>query len=135
MATHKKEVKPRKRRNSQLDIETKLVELRAKLQDGRLNHFSPGVKKIKGVFQNKSGRRSRYTGVSKNNMNWQVLINHENVKKYVGTYPTEIEAAKTYDLYSMAFHGSKAKVNFLYSKEEIIAMIDFFLETGKVPCA
>eukprot|EP00345_Euplotes_harpa_P017447 CAMPEP_0168337688 /NCGR_PEP_ID=MMETSP0213-20121227/12349_1 /TAXON_ID=151035 /ORGANISM="Euplotes harpa, Strain FSP1.4" /LENGTH=65 /DNA_ID=CAMNT_0008343245 /DNA_START=333 /DNA_END=526 /DNA_ORIENTATION=+ len=49
-------------------------------------------KSQKGIHRNKSHRRSRFIGVSKNSHNWQVLLNLGNSKKYIGTYSTEEEA-------------------------------------------
>jgi hypothetical protein len=70
--------------------------------------------------------------VSKNDKNWQVLINVGNTKKYIGTYLTQKMAAVAYDFYSIALHGVKAKINFTYSREKLGALIQHFLRTKDI---
>lgn len=83
-----------------------------------------------GLPNYNSDRRSKFIGVSRNGKNWQVLINVGNTKKYIGTYSTQKEAAVAYDFYSFALHGSKAKTNFTYNKDQLISMVESFLEKG-----
>jgi len=45
---------------------------------------------------------------------------------------SEVEAAKTYDLFAMAFQGNKAKLNFSYSGAEVLEVIENYIKTGKV---
>lgn len=75
----------------------------------------------KTLFQvnKKSNRKSKYKGVSKNGNKWQVLIMLEGKRKYVGSYQTEDEAARAYDMYYLKNIGNKRKLNFTYSSEEI----------------
>jgi len=40
----------------------------------------------------------------------------EKKKTYIGTYKSDIEAAKVYDIYSILTNGIQAKTNFNYSK-------------------
>jgi hypothetical protein len=54
----------------------------------------------------KLSRRSQYIGVSKNGLNWQVLVNIGLNKHYIGTYEDEIEAAVAYDFYAFVLHPS-----------------------------
>ena len=126
-------MKQRKRRNSIPNIHSKLLKLNQKLQDGVITGFSPCEKKIRGVNNNASGRRSRYVGVSKNSNNWQVLINMNNQKVYIGSYPTQEEAAVVYDFYSIVVHGKKAKTNFYYDRDTLLYMVNSFMATGKIP--
>jgi hypothetical protein len=42
-------------------------------------------------------RGSRYRGISKNGNSWQILVMINRKKKYLGTLPTEEQAAKFYD--------------------------------------
>jgi hypothetical protein len=71
------------------------------------------------INNNKKSRRSRFRGVSKNGNHWQVLIMVKKVKKYLGSYSNEEEAARIYDKVALKYHGIKAKTNYNYSKEEI----------------
>lgn len=48
----------------------------------------------------RSKRRSKFTGVFKNGHRWQTLVSIMKKKTYVGTFKTEIEAARVYDFYS-----------------------------------
>ena len=42
-------------------------------------------------------RGSKYRGISKNGNSWQILVMVNRKKKYLGTLPTEEQAAKFYD--------------------------------------
>lgn len=111
-------------------IDEKIRRVLSKLQDGSIASFKACKKKIKGFFSNRSGRRSKYIGVSKNNYNWQVLINVGNKKKYIGTFPTQKEAAIAYDFYSIALHSEKAKTNFSYEGKIVEDMIKSYLSSS-----
>lgn len=111
-------------------IDEKIKRVLNKIQNGSITEFRACKKKIKGFFSNKSGRRSKYIGVSKNNYNWQVLINVGNKKKYIGTFPTQKEAAVAYDFYSIALHGEKAKTNFNYEAKVVEDMIQSYLSSS-----
>ena len=73
-----------------------------------------------------SSRKSSYIGVSKNGPNWQSMISVEKRKSYIGTYNTELEAAQSFDFYSLLTHGFSAKTNFSYSKNNIYDLINRF---------
>ena len=105
------------------NIEAKIRKVLEKIHNGSITEFKASKKKVKGFFSNRSGRRSKYIGVSKNNYNWQVLINVGNRKKYIGTFPSQKEAAVAYDFYSIALHGERAKTNFNYSNEVVEEMV------------
>ena len=70
-----------------------------------------------------SNRRSAYIGVFKNGPNWQSLISIDKKKTYIGTYLTEIEAARAFDYYSILLHGLTAVTNLDYSKRDILELI------------
>ena len=112
-------------------LNSKLLALKAVLIKGRINSFEESLKHPRGIRGQKSKRRSYFIGVSKNSFKWQALINFKNKKKYIGTFLTQEEAARAYDLYAMAFQGVKAKLNHSYSREEALSFINFNLETGR----
>lgn len=77
-----------------------------------------------------SNRRSNYIGVSRNGPHWQALIWINKRKTYIGTYSSEIQAARAFDLYSILLHGLVAKTNSSYSKDEIVSMLKEFQESS-----
>lgn len=125
-------IKPRKRRNTLPEIEENLRELLQRLRDGKISVILSSEKGDTGLPNYNSERRSKFIGVSKNGKNWQVLINVDNEKKYIGTYLSQKEAAVTYDLYSFALHGPKAKTNFTYSALQLLRLVEEYLETKTI---
>ena len=113
-------------------MDTKIGDVLSQIQKGKILGFKGCPKSIKGVYRNKSARRSKYIGVSKNNSNWQVLINLGNFKKYIGTYSTEKEAGIAYDFYSILLNGGKASTNFDYSVELVQEMIENYYANNNV---
>ena len=75
---------------------------------------------------NASSKRTSYFGVNKNGPNWQTLITVNWRKTYVGTFMTEVEAAKVYDFFSMLLNLNSAKTNFNYTKEQAMQLISEF---------
>ena len=69
--------------------------------------------------KSKKPRGSKFRGVSRNGNQWQVLIMVNKKKRYVGSYSKEEEAARAYDKVALQNHGSKAKTNFDYTKQEV----------------
>ena len=65
-------------------------------------------------------RSSKYRGVSKNGIGWQVLLMFNRNKAYIGTYRSEELAARIYDILSIKKLGLKYKTNFLYSPDTTI---------------
>ena len=61
-------------------------------------------------------RGSKFRGISKNGNSWQILVMVNRKKKYLGTLPTEEQAAKFYDKVAIQYQGAKAKTNYAYSK-------------------
>jgi len=79
-----------------------------------------------------SSRRSSYTGVFKNGRNWQTLISIKKKKTYIGTFGSELEAAKTFDFFSIVVNGLTATTNFNYSAENVLEMIAAYRQYGNV---
>ena len=75
-------------------------------------------KKAKRNNENKK-RSSKYRGVSKNGLGWQVLMMYKKNKSYIGTYYSEELAARIYDIASIKKNCINAKTNFLYNSEQI----------------
>ena len=86
--------------------------------------FTRNVKKSYRL--NASVKRTTYFGVNKNGPNWQTLISINSKKTYVGTFMTELEAAKVFDFYAMLVHWSKAKTNFEYTKADVIDLVQLY---------
>lgn len=66
-----------------------------------------------------SHRRSNFIGVFKNCQKWQSTIAINGIKTYIGTYNTQLEAAKAFDYHSILLHGMNAITNFDYCKRSI----------------
>jgi hypothetical protein len=60
-----------------------------------------------------------------------VLKNFNQIKKYVGGYTEELEAAISYDFYSMIIDMEQARTNFDYSIDLLKEMIDSFLQNNQ----
>lgn len=61
----------------------------------------------------KSNASSKYRGVhySKNRGKWQAIFNYAGVRYYVGSYETELEAARAYNVRALAVVGEHAILN------------------------
>jgi hypothetical protein len=68
-------------------------------------------------------RGSKYRGISKNGSSWQILVMINRKKRYVGKLPSEIHAARFYDLVSIQYQGDLAKCNFPYNKREVLQLL------------
>lgn len=66
--------------------------------------------------QNGANRRpwggSRYLGVSYTRGSWMAGATTGKIKRYLGAYETEEDAARAYDYYARQFHGEYARLNF-----------------------
>eukprot|EP00344_Euplotes_crassus_P006483 CAMPEP_0196996382 /NCGR_PEP_ID=MMETSP1380-20130617/2274_1 /TAXON_ID=5936 /ORGANISM="Euplotes crassus, Strain CT5" /LENGTH=191 /DNA_ID=CAMNT_0042412325 /DNA_START=163 /DNA_END=738 /DNA_ORIENTATION=- len=124
--------KRRRRKTKELDIRKNLVNLRLSILSGDVIGFFRSPKKAIGYNKTTFKRRSRYIGVSRNNANWQAMVNVGHVKKYIGTYREETQAARAYDLYSVALRGEDATLNFDYNASEMLERIEYFLENNSV---
>ncbi|CAI2359704.1 unnamed protein product [Moneuplotes crassus] len=131
-AKNSKILQKRRSRSTKLDIRKRLIRLRKRILAKKISEFSQSIKKTRGTSDQYLGRRSKYIGVTKNNTNWQALINVKGAKKYIGTFVHEVEAAKAYDLYSVAMQGKKGSRNFTYTGKEMVKMISYFLTHGSI---
>lgn len=62
--------------------------------------IKPYTKIFKGSDTN-NFRGSKFRGISKNGNSWQILVMINRQKKYLGTLPTEEQAARFYDKVSI----------------------------------
>lgn len=68
-------------------------------------------------------RGSNYRGVSRNGKAWQVLIMLDSQKIYLCNTDDPVLAAQLYDLVVIQMKGLKAKVNFTYTKAQLLAIL------------
>ncbi|CAI2382744.1 unnamed protein product [Moneuplotes crassus] len=121
-------LRKRRRNTKELNITERLTDLRLRILSGYVTKFTCSAKKAKSTHKKNLRRRSKYIGVSRNNSNWQALLNVDQIKKYIGTFTNELQAARAYDIYSVAMRGEEASLNFNYSGEEMLERIEYFLE-------
>ena len=82
-----------------------------------------GAQKIHhGKFHNKY-RGSIYRGVSRNGKSWQILIMIDSEKIYLCTTNDPHIAALLYDIVVIQAKGLNSKVNFMYSKDELLSIL------------
>ncbi len=55
---------------------------------------------------------SRFIGVCQSRGRWIARIRHDNRRQYIGSFDTEIEAAKAYNKAALAIYGPQARLNF-----------------------
>ena len=120
----------RTRKNPLPDIEERLRQLLQLAADGTSLDVTYSTKCVRGLYHGVSARRSKYIGVLRNRNQWQVLINDGKLKKYIGTYMTELEAVVANDFYSIGIKGMNAKTNFSYSHSQVMAMIEQYFENS-----
>ncbi len=87
-----------------------------------LNNYSTSrainkAKNINFVIRNKTS--SKYRGVSRNGIKWQILIMVNNKKYYIGSYLSEELAARVYDIHAIKMRGIKARTNFPYNNIQL----------------
>ena len=66
----------------------------------------------------KAGKSSGYIGVCKKNGSWTASIQKDGVRQRLGSFTTELEAAKAYNTKALELHGKKAKINIILQKHE-----------------
>ena len=120
------EVRRRKKRSSALEIENWIEEIYKLMINGSLKFIVGKTKSKSPYYDSPRPRSSKFIGVSKNGENWQVLINCKKSKRYIGTFYSEIEAAISYDFYSICLHNLTAKTNFTYDSKLIKNMIECY---------
>lgn len=123
----KQQIKRRKKRIRLPDLTENIRRLLKKMDNKSIAGFRKSRKIDRKSSKHLSNRQSDYIGVSRNGNYWQVLKNFNQVKKYVGGYTEELEAAISYDFYSMVIDGEQARTNFDYSINLVKEMIDTFL--------
>ena len=52
-----------------------------------------------------------------------MMIVKGSVRKYMGSFVVEDDAARQYDKYAIALWGNQARLNFDYSKREILELL------------
>lgn len=72
----------------------------------------------------KESRASKFRGVSRNGVQWQVQLGNTLSKRYIGSANSEEEAARLYDRKAILTNGLKAKTNFSYTKTQIEQILD-----------
>ena len=90
-------VKPRKRAHSLPDIDENMQKILKLSNENIMLSFEHLDKSARGLHKGLSQRRSLFIGVIRNRKRWQVLINGEYRKHYIGTYWSEVEAAIVHD--------------------------------------
>ncbi|CAI2387060.1 unnamed protein product [Moneuplotes crassus] len=125
-------IRKRRRRSQRLNIKARLIRLRDRILNNRISSFSRSLKRMRSVTETNLDRRSKYIGVSKSSVHWQALINVKKVKKYIGTFSDEIQAARVYDLYAVALQGQKASLNFNYTPQEMLETVENYIQHQRV---
>ena len=119
------------KRTSLPDIDNNLMKILKFIERGNHVNFEHSTKSARGLYHGLSKRRSQFIGVLKNGTKCQVLINEGKIKKYIGTYPSEIEAAIVHDFYSIGINGMSAKTNFNYNEEQVVKMIESYFTSSR----
>ncbi|CAI2363421.1 unnamed protein product [Moneuplotes crassus] len=76
--------------------------------------------------------KTRRVRVNKNSSNYQTVMVVGGKKTYVGSYPLEVDAAITFDFYSLMLHNNKAPTNFSWRAEDVLEMLESFNQNGGV---
>ena len=97
------------------------------IDGNRLNNRRSNLRHVSMSANNqnrpkKDSTLSRYIGLQKVKEKWVAVQGGKNL----GTYDTEIEAARTYDTYVLLKYGSNAKTNGLVKLEEITVTLEDF---------
>lgn len=82
-----------------------------------------GSPKVNHGKSSEQYRGSIFRGVSRNGRSWQVLIMIETEKIYLCTTENPHLAALLYDIVIIQCKGKQAKVNFNYTKKELLAIL------------
>lgn len=76
------------------------------------NELTPADRRFCHSCGTRKKMSSCYRGVCANRGKWQVQINANGKRHYLGYFPSEIAAAQAYDSAALYFHGDRAKLNF-----------------------
>ena len=123
-------VKQRRRKTNLPSVANMLERILKQVNSGKNVRFETSEKSSRGLHNGTSKRRSQYIGVLKNGQRWQVLINSGKVKKYIGTFCDEKQAALVHDFYSIGLNGTKAKTNFSYEQSFVVEMIQSYFDNS-----
>jgi hypothetical protein len=75
-------------------------------------HNLRSVPQFKNVWNSKKHRKQKYKGVQRSGKKFAAYISRHGSREYLGTFPTDLEAAKIYDESAIRLFGDYAKVNF-----------------------
>lgn len=81
--------------------------------DNRAENLRIASYSLNNHNRRKWGARSKYVGVTKDNSRYLSNIKKNGEKHYLGTFPTEREAAIAYNNKAMELHGKNAKLNII----------------------
>ena len=119
-------LRPSRRKTNLPEIDGNLIKMLILLNQGIDVSLKHSSKSARGLHNGVSHRRSAYVGVLRNRGKWQVFLNEGSIKKYIGTYESEVEAAVVNDFYSIGINFLNAKTNFNYSRDLIVSMIESY---------
>jgi hypothetical protein len=124
-------MKQRRRKNPMPPLDTNLNLILEHYHKGEQVMFEKQDKTMRGLHNGTSDRRSKYIGVLKYKSFWQALINVGKLKRYIGTFDTENEAALAHDFYSIGLHYIEAKTNFSYQVVDLVPLINDYYKCDR----
>ena len=86
---------------------------------------SKSKKQAKSQNSKHPENRSEFIGVSRNGRGWQSLVIIKKIKLYISTSPTEEQAARVCDFYTMLHHFQDGKYNFNYTIRQALEVSPF----------
>jgi len=80
--------------------------------NNRRSNLRPATVQQNAFNRVQLGGTSVYKGVHLNRKSWRAMIRIDQKKVHIGSYKTEIEAAKAYDAIAIKIQGGFARLNF-----------------------